>query len=208
MATVRFSDELKTEIISNAKALFSKRLQAYHDNPPAVGDEVADRIFKDFMPVVAQLPKQFLSWTDELSIDAINGRTYGKRFKLSKQVPKPNSDLTTANARMYDRYRLDVKLIGDEWSDIQAQLDAWISNIAAVEQERDAFVEGVKKIIGMHTTLGPALKAWPPLGLGTRGYEEPPSQGGGTCQAGGGRGRCRSDSTDGYYNCSQVCEVR
>ena len=22
---------------------------------------------------------------------------------------------------------------------------------------------GVKKIIGMHTTLGPALKAWPPL---------------------------------------------
>ena len=163
MATVRFSDELKTEIISNAKALFSKRLQAYHDNPPAVGDEVADRIFKDFMPVVAQLPKQFLSWTDELSIDAINGRTYGKRVKLSKQVPKPNSDLTTANAKIYDRYRLDVKLIGDEWSDIQAQLDAWISNMAAVEQERDAFVEGVKKIIGMHTTLGPALKAWPPL---------------------------------------------
>ena len=163
MATVRFSDELKTEIISNAKALFSKRLQAYHDNPPAVGDEVADRIFKDFMPVVAQLPKQFLSWTDELSIDAINGRTYGKRFKLSKQVPKPNGDMTVANAKMYDRYRLDVKLIGDEWSDIQAQLDAWISNMAAVEQERDAFVEGVKKIIGMHTTLGPALKAWPPL---------------------------------------------
>ena len=163
MATVRFSDELKTEIISNAKALFSKRLQAYHDNPPAVGDEVADRIFKDFMPVVAQLPKQFLSWTDELSIDAINGRTYGKRVKLSKQVPKPNSDLTTANAKMYDRYRLDVKLIGDEWNDIQKQLDAWISNMAAVEQERDAFVVGVKKIIGMHTTLGPALKAWPPL---------------------------------------------
>ena len=163
MATVRFSDELKNDIIINAKALFAKRLQAYHDNPPAVGDEVADRIFKDFMPVVAQLPKQFLSWTDELCIDSINGRTYGKRVKLSKQVPKPNSDLTTANAKMYERYRLDVKLIGDEWSDIQAQLDAWISNIAAVEQERDAFVEGVKKIIGMHTTLGPALKAWPPL---------------------------------------------
>lgn len=163
MATVRFSDELKNDIIGNAKALFSKRLQAYHDNPPAVGDEVVDRIFKDFMPVVAQLPKQFLSWTDELGIDSINGRTYGKRFKLSKQVPKPNGDITVANAKMYDRYRLDVKLIGDEWSDIQAQLDAWISNIAAVEQERDAFVEGVKKIIGMHTTLGPALKAWPPL---------------------------------------------
>jgi len=163
MATVRFSDELKNDITNNAKALFAKRLQAYHDNPPAVGDEVVDRIFKDFMPIVAQLPKQFLSWTDELCIDAINGRTYGKRVKLSKLVPKPNSDLITANAKMYDRYRLDVKLIGDEWNDIQAQLDAWISNIAAVEQERDAFVEGVKKIIGMHTTLGPALKAWPPL---------------------------------------------
>ena len=163
MATVRFSDELKTEIISNAKALFSKRLQAYHDNPPAVGDDVAQRVLSEFMPAVAQLPKQFFSWTDELGIDSINGRTYGKRFKLSKQVPKPNGDMTVANAKMYDRYRLDVKLIGDEWSDIQAQLDAWISNIAAVEQERDAFVEGVKKIIGMHTTLGPALKAWPPL---------------------------------------------
>lgn len=163
MATVRFSDELKNDIIGNAKALFSKRLQAYHDNPPAVGDDVAQRVLSEFMPAIAQLPKQFFSWVDELGIDAINGRTYGKRFKLSKQVPKPNSDLTTVNARMYDRYRLDVKLIGDEWSDIQAQLDAWISNIAAVEQERDAFVEGVKKIIGMHTTLGPALKAWPPL---------------------------------------------
>ena len=163
MATVRFSDELKTEIISNAKALFSKRLQAYHNNPPAVGDEVADRIFKDFMPIVAQLPKQFLSWIDDITIDSINGRTYGKQFKLSKHVPKPNSSLTTANAEIYDRYRLDVKLIGDEWNDIQKQLDAWISNMAAVEQERDAFVEGVKKIIGMHTTLGPALKAWPPL---------------------------------------------
>jgi hypothetical protein len=163
MATVRFSDELKTEIISNAKALFSKRLQAYHDNPPAVGDDVADRIFKDFMPIVAQLPKQFLSWTDELCIDNINGRSYGKRFKLTKKVPMPNTDLDTTNAKMSNRFRLDVKLIGDEWHDIQTQLDAWISNMAAVEQERDAFVDGVKKIIGMHTTLGPALKAWPPL---------------------------------------------
>jgi hypothetical protein len=163
MATVRFSDELKTEIISNAKALFAKRLQAYHDNPPAVGDEVADRVMSEFMPIVAQLPKQFLSWTDELCIDSINNRTYGKRVKLSKPVPKPNSDLITANAKMYDRYRLDVKLIGDEWHDIQTQLDTWISNMAVVEQERDAFVDGVKKIIGMHTTLGPALKAWPPL---------------------------------------------
>lgn len=163
MATVRFSDELKNDIISNAKALFSKRLQAYHDNPPAVGDDVADRVMRDFMPIVAQLPKQFFSWTDELCIDSINNRTYGKRVKLSKPVPEPNSDITTANAKLYNRYRLDVKLIGDEWHDIQTQLDTWISNIAVVEQERDAFVEGVKKIIGMHTTLGPALKAWPPL---------------------------------------------
>lgn len=163
MATVRFSDELKNDIISNAKTLFSKRLQAYHDNPPAIGDEVADRIFKDFTPIVLQLPRQFFSWADELTIDNINGRTYGKRFKLVNKVPMPQSDITTANAVILSRYRLDVKLIGDEWSDIQAQLDAWISNIAAVEQERDAFVEGVKKIIGMHTTLGPALKAWPPL---------------------------------------------
>lgn len=163
MATVRFSDELKTEIISNAKALFSKRLQAYHDNPPAVGDDVAQRVLSEFMPAIAQLPKQFFSWADELGIDNINGRTYGKRFKLTKKMPIPYTDLDTANAKMSHRFRLEVKLIGDEWNDIQKQLDAWISNMAAVEQERDAFVVGVKKIIGMHTTLGPALKAWPPL---------------------------------------------
>ena len=163
MATVRFSDELKTEIISNAKALFSKRLQAYHDNPPPVGDDVAQRVLSEFMPAIAQLPKQFFSWADELGIDNINGRTYGKRFKLTKKMPIPYTDLDTANAKMSHRFRLEVKLIGDEWNDIQKQLDAWISNMAAVEQERDAFVVGVKKIIGMHTTLGPALKAWPPL---------------------------------------------
>lgn len=163
MATVRFSDELKNDIIGNAKVLFSKRLLAYQENPPAIGDEVADRVFKDFMPIVLQLPKQFFSWTEEIVVDSINGRTYGKKFKLSKAVPTPRSDIALPNVRMTSFYSLNVKLIGDEWNDIQTQIDNWIGSIATVEQERDAFVAGVKTIISTYSTLAPALKAWPPL---------------------------------------------
>jgi hypothetical protein len=163
MATVRFSQELKDDIIGNAKVLFSKRLQAYHDNPPAIGDEVADRVFKDFMPLVLQLPKQFFTWTEEIVVDSINGRTYGKKFRLSKAVPVPRNDITLPSVKMTAFYSVNLKLIGDEWNNIRTQIDAWIQNIATVEQERDAFVSGVKTIISTYSTLAPALKAWPPL---------------------------------------------
>lgn len=163
MATVRFSDELKTNIIDNAKLLFSKRLLAYQENPPAIGDEVADRVFKDFMPIVLQLPKQFFTWAEEIVVDSINGRTYGKKFRLSKAVPVPRNDITLPSVKMTAFYSVNLKLIGDEWNDIQTQLDTWIQNIATIEQERNAFVDGVKKIINAHSTLAPALKAWPPL---------------------------------------------
>lgn len=163
MATVRFSQELKDDIVNNAKVLFSKRLQTLSENPPAIGDEVADRVFKDFMPIVLQLPKQFFTWTEEIGVDSINGRTYGKKFKLSKAVPTPRSDIALPNVRMTSFYSLNVKLIGDEWNDIQTQIDAWIQNIATVEQECNKFVDGVKTVINTYSTLAPALKAWPPL---------------------------------------------
>lgn len=163
MATVRFSQELKDEIIGNAKMLFVKRLQATVENPPDIGDEVADRIFKDFMPLMLQVPKQFFTWTDTLDIDSINGRTYGKRFKLKKAVPSARDTMTLPNARLMSFYSFNVKLIGDEWNDIQTQLDTWIQNIANIEQERNTFVDGVKTIINTYSTLAPALKAWPPL---------------------------------------------
>jgi hypothetical protein len=163
MATVRFSQELKDDIINNAKMLFSKRLQTTVENPPDIGDEVADRIFKDFMPLMLQVPKQFFSWTDTLDIDSINGRTYGKRFKLKKAVPSARDNLVLPNARLMSFYSFNVKLIGDEWNDIQTQLDTWIQNIATIEQERDTFVSGVKTVINTYSTLAPALKAWPPL---------------------------------------------
>jgi hypothetical protein len=163
MATVRFSQELKDDIINNAKLLFSKRLQTTVENPPDIGDEVADRIFKDFMPLMLQVPKQFFTWTDTLDIDSINGRTYGKRFKLKKAVPSARDTMTLPNARLMSFYSFNVKLIGDEWNDIQTQIDNWIGSIAAVEQERNKFVDGVKTVINTYSTLAPALKAWPPL---------------------------------------------
>jgi hypothetical protein len=163
MATVRFSQELKDDIINSAKLLFSKRLQTTVENPPDIGDEVADRIFKDFMPLMLQVPKQFFTWTDTLDIDSINGRTYGKRFKLKKAVPSARDTMTLPNARLMSFYSFNVKLIGDEWNDIQTQIDNWIGSIAAVEQERNKFVDGVKTVINTYSTLAPALKAWPPL---------------------------------------------
>ena len=50
-----------------------------------------------------------------------------------------------------------------EYAHIKQQLDDYVSGVKALEGQRDEFVAGVKKVVEAHSTLAPALKAWPPL---------------------------------------------
>jgi hypothetical protein len=164
MAVVRFSEELKDAIKTNATALFNKRLEALQGNPPAVGDEIIDKMFAPYMDAISRVPSEFLQWADSFTLDRIGNTSYVKAYTYKKRFPKPIDNIKTSLGRIASNYSASISLADvPEWEGIKAQLDEWKASIKAVEQQRDEFVSGVKAVINAHATLAPALKAWPPL---------------------------------------------
>lgn len=165
MAVVRFSAELKDGIIGNAKELFNKRIQTLHDNPPQILDEVASKVVEEYIPYVNTLPPEFFRWYSEAELERIGHTTYNLRGRLRTAVPAPHSKVRTSKGAAIDSgYRLDITLPDtEEFAPYKEQLDQWCSGIDALVAQRDEFVAGVKQVVNAHTTLAPALKAWPPL---------------------------------------------
>lgn len=164
MAVVRFSEELKTNIVDNAKTLFNSRITKATEQVPDVGDLVYHRLLGHLEPLFEQLPKEFLSWGQAFDLAAIGTTRYGVRLKLSKPRVMPKDSVKLSNGRISAVYVADVHLTdSEEWADIKAQFDARKQAIDTLVSERDEFVKGVKALLDSHATLAPALKAWPPL---------------------------------------------
>lgn len=166
MAVVRFSDELKTLIIDNAKLLFNGRLNKLTDNPPDFADEVANIVMAPYLEHINALPSGFFSTTEKLEINKIGSTHYGVSKKLSRKIPVPRERIRRPDGVAFDAgYNgISVNLPDTpEFKHIKIKFDEWREEIDALEKQRDEFVAGVKKIINAHATLAPALKAWPPL---------------------------------------------
>ena len=138
MATVRFSDELKTSIITNARELFKDRLvKAQEDYPDTWGQTVYDLVFKHSinLQLTSRLP---IPNTVDADIHGLakEGRTYGG-WQLNADDPR--------------------------WDTFKVEYKKYSSGVDKIQNERTAFQEGVTKIMNTYTTLAPALKAWPPL---------------------------------------------
>ena len=68
MAVVRFSDELKTSIIDNAKGLFQPRIDKLVLAPPDLGDEIATMVTAEHAPLVNALPMEFFHRLQHVSL--------------------------------------------------------------------------------------------------------------------------------------------
>lgn len=166
MAVVRFSDELKTSIIDNAKELFQPRINKLAVAPPDLGDEIATMVTAEHAEYVRALPKEFFSWCQGVSLTI--STDIGKRsFELSTKnlYACPRSWVKNSDGSSYDSgYKVSAKLPNTEkYAHIRDQLMQWQSGVDALVQQRDEFVSGVKQVLNAHATLAPALKAWPPL---------------------------------------------
>ena len=166
MAVVRFSDELQTAIIDNAKALFNPRITKLMDSPPDLGDVVATMVTAEHAPLVSALPREFFPWLQHVSLTIATDR--GNRsfeLKTKNEYPVPRNWVTNSDGSKYDSgYKIVVKLPNTEkYAHVREQLMQWQSGIDALTQQRDEFVAGVRKLMQAHATLAPALKAWPPL---------------------------------------------
>ena len=69
MATVRFSAELRNDIINKAKSLFSDReMTARRNYPDTWGQTIYDLVFQDNKIAMQSLPKSYFRNSDEVSI--------------------------------------------------------------------------------------------------------------------------------------------
>ena len=185
MATVRFSDELRSDIRRNAERLFDSREEA----AAAVGADEWPRIVADhYILAVNNLLGNVPQVIRERFL------TYGRTFRLAKfetnnglghsfdtiqvghsvdmAIPMPNKDSQEVAEQLgfvsFERGysdSLSVTLDGrnPKWADLYQQALKRKQGMDAIEQERDTFVQNVKTITNSYSTLAPALKAWPPL---------------------------------------------
>jgi len=168
MAVVRFSDELKSAIITNAKDMFRASIDAARKLPPTdiTAEDVYTQVFGQWSGHMMALPPVFFKWYDTFHVATVNGKSLGFDFKLIQKQPFP-PELPKGGAASYESsYAINLRIndydnpLFQKLAEVaQVRLDA----IKAADARRDEFVDGVKKVIEAHTTLAPALKAWPPL---------------------------------------------
>ena len=166
MATVRFSKELKYDIIANAKKVFEKQMVTARENRPSHewGDKIYNTLFGEHVPALNNVPAYFLRQAETITVCNVRGTAYSLEFKLSAKRPFPIEFPDTPLAKKSGYYGGDI-ILKDvaEWEELQADVVRWRNGIKAVEEECNQFVEQVKKIIDAHATLAPALKMWQPL---------------------------------------------
>lgn len=172
MATVKFSGELRDNIIRNAEALFRDKIQAAegeYDN--SWGDRSIDLAYASFIRDVQALPKEWFNWADEANCNMLAGVKLDSSIKLkfSKPVPLPVTALDKGEhapiAFARDGYYQSSLSTHEHemFADIRTEVVAYKNKITMLVERKNKFVNGVKELIYAHSTLAPALKAWPPL---------------------------------------------
>jgi len=175
MATVRFSGELRSDIISNAKRLFEDRMKkAQKNHPDTWGQTVYDVAFKDHKTAMQSLPKSYFRYSKNIDVRGFGNQeevwsskdNQTVSFELASSVPFPNeieAELhgLMGESRTYSGWTLNPS--DPRWDTFKAEYKKYCDAIHKLEDERTAFVNGVNKIMDTYTTLAPALKAWPPL---------------------------------------------
>lgn len=166
MATVRFSRELRYDIIENAKKMFEKQLVTARENRPSHewGDKIYSTLFGAHVPALNNVPAYFLHQAETIEVHNVRGTPCSLEFNLSAKRPLPIEfpDMPLAKKSGYYGGGITLKDVA-EWEELQADIVRWRNGIRAVEEKRDQFVEQVKKIIDAYATLAPALKMWQPL---------------------------------------------
>lgn len=168
MATVRFSEELKSAIVKNAENIFAKQLdEALSSYPKDWADRVYERTFASYIPAMNSLPSCFFNEIEKINISKIGDMELGVACNLTNKRAYPanlpkTDDFPVKNTGYYSNTELTLKDI-PMFEDIKAEAMAYKEKVRAIRERKAMFVEQVKKIINAHATLAPALKMWQPL---------------------------------------------
>ena len=181
MATVRFSDALKSEIRNNAKAMFKANIDKAKADVPA---HWADKIYQGFFPAddIAKfnaLPNYAMSNKDSLDFegffnapeDVFQTATHKQsayecstiRLEFSKAMRWP-ADIEKMDTGFKFQWRNSKADYNDSrWAWLIPEFKEYVRKIFEQESKEASFLEGVDKLMETYSTLAPAIKAWPAL---------------------------------------------
>lgn len=169
MATVRFSKELTSMIRSAARTKMQPAIKrALESRPDAAtwGPRIYDIMFSDVLPILNQVPADWLNTQDAFEVVNVSGIKCPLQFSLGGSRPwpmsVPNTDKFSKSAHSYRINEVVLKEHPD-WQELKAEVEAYLLRVRAAEARQAEFVEMVNKVINAYSTLAPALKAWPPL---------------------------------------------
>jgi len=175
MATVRFSNELKENILEQAKAPFDKRNIEIKKIPVEEGlfDLIYKRALGDWFAPVQNLPDGFMEVYQQFTLTRVVVPNHPDiSLHYTFQLPQP--------VRWVQNYTgISNRAVQDGWgstnfkyiADLNNEDDARIHNVflhmndllRQNQERKEKFVNGVSILMETHTTLAPALKAWPAL---------------------------------------------
>ena len=181
MATVRFSESLKDDIERSAKKMFEANIDKAKKDIPT---HWADKMYQCFFPaeVIAKfkaLPSYAMDKEESITFSGFhnepedvfqtaeyNTKAYrcdGVRLEFSTAQPWPRnfSKEVTGFNNGYSSGTCDFN--DTRWDWLKPEFKEYNRKIFEQESKQEKFLEGVKSIINTHSTLAPALKAWPAL---------------------------------------------
>lgn len=164
MATVKFSNELRANIIGHAKDIFKKKSDMLELSVKNEWFEaIYNRVFAQYLPHMNALPNEFFDMRTEAVLTKFGSSEMNITFRLPREYkfPKnlPEKLLMTRNSWRSEMMVTDDNLWGDEASEIYGH----VAKVRQIANDCDEFVKAVTTIITSYPTLAPALKAWPPL---------------------------------------------
>jgi len=184
MATVRFSDELVSNIKASARKLHEPAIQKAEESVPADwGQRIYDGMFSATTQAIMQsLPTGFFRTYDRLTLDGFldasgdrhrldvtsaEGDFYARNItaQLSSisHLPFPHSVAFVQSGAKLSYSGISIAVGDSRFEGLEQEFVEYCYRIHDAKAKRVAFVKGVEDIIKNFSTLAPALKAWPPL---------------------------------------------
>ena len=182
MGTVRFSDSLKQDILSNARDMFSAEKEKAHASfSSGWGDRLYDSMFS--AQVQAQM-KACPDWcfetktglqlrgftnapkdvwqTGETTVDTWKSESEIQlAFALPRRWPAKYDNAKTNFKQDWRNALIDYQDTRYDW--LKPEWKKYTQAIFNAQVKQDEFIAGVQRIMDSYSTLAPALKAWQPL---------------------------------------------
>ena len=180
MATVRFSQQLKDNIRSNARRLYKQAIDNAKKDVPA---HWADKIYECLFPadVIAKfnaLPDYALKTNDSISFSGFDNApndVYQTAEHTTDTWKCSEVYLQFSSPRRFPHnqpkevmgfetgYRSKADFNDTRWDWLKPEFKEYTRKIFEAEAKEAKFLDGVDKLTQTYTTLAPALKAWPAL---------------------------------------------